>query len=70
MEAIIMRKSYWTALIEAYELNEVKCEWCGKFATNSDGLYKVDDENVCRECLENTEYDDEDPYLTLAERNA
>jgi len=58
-----MAKSLWDVLGE--ELNRTKCEWC----QTSEETYVFEDENVCRECLENEEYEEPEHGLTAEERN-
>lgn len=48
------------------EITVSTCDWCN----NQDELHHYDSENVCRQCLEDTEYEEAEHGLTLDERNA
>lgn len=56
-------KTYWE--LEAYQ--RLECEWC--YDANKDTeFYKVEDQIVCRNCLE-CECPEEEESLSLWERN-
>lgn len=57
-----MNKTYWT---EKFYV-AIKCDWCRKDFTCD--IHAVEDDIVCRKCLETTEVED-DESLTLDERN-
>ena len=59
-------KTYWDLLAE--DLYETCCDWCANTIKEVGTLYQVEGDNVCQDCLENTEVEDH-PSLTLEERN-